>query len=212
MTKNSEAYQARATIALLCIDLQRLDLDRNAGLLAQQEPSIATAYLAHMKAQVLPNVERLQTAFRDRGFEVLHARIQSMTSDGRDRSPWHKKLGIHVKPSDPMGHFISGVEPLDDEMIFNKTASGVFHSTNLQYVLNNLGISALVVCGVFTDECVENAVRTGCDLGYNMTVATDACAAVTPKRHEDALDSLRDRYAHAATTSEVINALIDGYE
>ena len=56
--------------------------------------------------------------------------------------------------------------PLDDEMIFRKTSSNVFISTNIDCVLRNLGVRSLIIAGIMTDQCVESAVRDACDLGY----------------------------------------------
>ena len=60
-----------------------------------------------------------------------------------------------------------------------KTSSNVFVSTNIDYVLRNLGTRYLVISGVVTDQCVEGAVRDACDLGYLVTLITDACATDT---------------------------------
>ena len=67
------------------------------------------------------------------------------------------------------------IAPADDEMIFRKTSSSVFISTNIDYVLRNLGMRSLIVTGIMTDQCVESAVRDACDLGYLVTLVTDAC-------------------------------------
>ena len=52
-----------------------------------------------------------------------------------------------------------------------KTSSGVFNSTNIDYVLRNLGIRYLIVAGVVTDQCVDMAVRDAADRGYLVCVA-----------------------------------------
>jgi nicotinamidase-related amidase len=101
--------------------------------------------------------------------------------------------------------------PQRDEIVINKTASGVFSSTNLHYVLNNLGIESLFVVGVYTNECVETTVRDACDLGYLVTVVDDCCATVTPELHNASLATLRDRYARIIGHDEaikIVNRLI----
>lgn len=35
-----------------------------------------------------------------------------------------------------------------------------------------------------TDQCVEHAVRDACDLGYLVTLVTDACATYSEQRHQ----------------------------
>ena len=68
--------------ALLSIDLQMYDIDPGSGLLAESTPEDTAGYLRHMQETVIPNVAQLQAAFRAARFEVLHARLQSMTQMG----------------------------------------------------------------------------------------------------------------------------------
>ncbi|MEO0448456.1 MAG: isochorismatase family cysteine hydrolase, partial [Verrucomicrobiota bacterium] len=98
--------------------------------------------------------------------------------------------------------FLEEVAPVGDEIIINKTASGVFSSTNIHYVLRNLEISSLYIVGVYTNECVETTVRDACDLGYLVTLVDDGCATVTPELHEASLKTLRNRYARVVTAEE----------
>src|SRR6202049_2742675 len=76
-------------------------------------------------------------------------------------------------------------------MFFPKTSSSVFISTNINYVLRNLGTKYLIIAGCLTDQCVDSAVRDACDLGYLVTVPTDACATLSPGRHEWSLRNNR---------------------
>ena len=93
------------------------------------------------------------------------------------------------------------IAPADDEMIFRKTSSSVFISTNIDYVLRNLGVRSLIVTGMMTDQCVESAVRDACDLGYLVTLVTDACTTDSPERHEQSLIGIRG-YCRQRTTDD----------
>jgi nicotinamidase-related amidase len=119
--------------------------------------------------------------------EVLHTIIQSLTEDGRDRSLDHKMTPIHVAPSLPEGLPVAALAPAGDEIMLPKTSSGVFNSTNIDYLLKNLGIRYLIVVGIMTDQCVDMAVRDAADRGYLVTCVSDACATRTPERHATAL-------------------------
>ncbi|WP_144394531.1 cysteine hydrolase family protein [Pleionea sediminis] len=72
---------------------------------------------------------------------------------------------------------------VDDEIIINKTASGLFSCTNIHCLLNNLAITELYIVGVYTNECVSSAVRAASDLGYEVHLISDATAAITPELH-----------------------------
>ena len=198
--------------ALLVIDLQYLDADPNLGIFRDLEkhniPIEATDYYFYqLNKVVLPNVKKLQEAFRKRGLEVIHTRIQSLTQDGRDRSPVHKQLDLIATPGSKEAEFLPEVAPVGDEIVINKTASGVFSSTNLQYVLRNLEVTGLVVVGVYTSECVSTTVRHGCDLGFYMTLISDACASVTPELQRSTIETLKDRYAGVLKTNDFIYKL-----
>lgn len=206
-----EQFLKERHTALLCIDLQYLDAARGHGVFKDAEnsgvpPEAQEYYFSRLEETVLPNVRTLQDQFRSHGLEVIHTRIQSLTRDGRDRSKGHRRLKLLAAPGSRDADFIEQVAPLDerDEIIINKTASGVFASTNLHYVLKNMGIESLFVVGVYTNECVETTVRDACDLGYLVTVVEDCCATVTEQLHEASLTTLRDRYARIVALEEAM--------
>ena len=166
-------------------------------------------YLERVRDVVVPNVRRLQEYFRRNGCEVIHFRIQSLTADGRDRSPEHKRLGLHAAPGTRPAEFLPDVAPEGDEIVLNKTASGVFIATNLEYVLRNLCVSELFVTGVYTNECISSAVRSASDLGFRVNLVADGTAALTEELHEATLLTTDGRYARVLTSDEVIEYLDD---
>jgi len=198
--------------ALLCIDMQYLDAAPGLGVFADIEasgvpPEAQEYYFDRLKYTVLPNVRRLQDAFRARGLEVIHTRIQSLTQDGRDRSPGHKRLGLHAAPGSREAQFLEAVTPQENEIIINKTASGVFNSTNIAYILRNLEINGLFVVGVYSNECVSTAIRDACDLGFYVTLISDGCATVTPELQRATMITMKDRYARVLNTAEAIQEI-----
>lgn len=201
-----ERLEARAT-ALLVIDVQFLDAAPGYGVFADvtDTPKPAQAYYFDtLRDTVLPNIRRLQDAFRRHRLEVIHTRIMSLTPDGRDRSSGHKRLELHAAPGSKEAEFLPEVAPAPGEIVISKTASGVFTSTNIEYVLRNLGIRALYVAGVYTNECVSTAVRDGSDLGFHMTLVQDACTTVTPELQAATVRTLRDRYARVMRTKTAV--------
>jgi len=203
---------AKHHVALLCIDLQYLDAARGHGVFADAAASgvplkAQEYYFQYLENVVLPNVRRLQDAFRAQGLEVIHSRIQSLTRDGRDRSPGHKRLNLHAPPGSKEAEFVETVAPVGDEIVLNKTASGVFNSTNLQYILRNLDITALFIVGVYSNECVSTAVRDACDLGFYVTLIEDGCTTVTPELQEATITTIKDRYARVMTTEEAVTEI-----
>ncbi len=201
-----------ADTALLCVDMQYLDAAPGFGVFADAAASgvpleAQEYYFDRLKYTVLPNVRRLQDAFRRYDLEVIHTRIQSHTSDGRDRSPGHKRLGLHAPPGSKEAEFLEQVAPQGDEIIINKTASGVFNSTNIEYILRNMHITGLFVVGVYSNECVSTAIRDACDLGFHVTLVSDGCATVTPELQKATITTMKDRYARVLSAKEAIEEL-----
>lgn len=145
------------------------------------------AYIEAIESRALPTIQKLITASRERGAEIVYTVIESLTKNGRDRCLDHKLSGIHVPKGSPLANMMPGIEPEEDDIVLPKTSSGVFNSTNIDYVLKNLGIENVIVVGFLTDQCVDMAVRDGADKGYYMVCVSDGCATHTPERHEIAL-------------------------
>ncbi|MEW9837248.1 cysteine hydrolase family protein [Mesorhizobium marinum] len=198
------AYQLGET-ALLLVDMQRVWLEP--GLDPDHPERAPDHYFYRQTASVtVPNNERLLAAARAAGIEVVHTIIQSLTEDGRDRSLDHKLTPIHIAPSRPEGLPPKSLAPVGDEILIPKTSSGVFNSTNIDYLLKNLGIRYLIITGIMTDQCVDMAVRDAADRGYLVTCVTDACATASPERHETALKAFGG-YCWLADTDAVIARL-----
>ncbi len=90
--------------------------------------------------------------------------------------------------------------------MFPKTSSSVFISTNIHYILGNLGVDFLIISGLLTDQCISSAVRDACDLGYLVTLVTDACATHTQERQVTSLDHIKG-YCRQRTTDEFLAEL-----
>lgn len=201
LPQRSEAFRAGET-ALLLVDMQRIWLEPGADP-SHPERGPDHYFYRQTGGQTIPNQGRLLKAARANGVEVIHTIIQSLTEDGRDRSLDHKMTPIHIAPSLPEGLPVPSLAPSGDEIMLPKTSSGVFNSTNIDYVLKNLGIRYLIVVGIMTDQCVDMAVRDGADRGYLVTCVSDACAAATQERHDIALKAFGG-YCWVTDTDTVI--------
>jgi len=200
----------RGHAALLFIDTQNYNCTPEGGQYQGLEAGAFDQrygyFFERLTSTVIPNWILLQRAFRQAQEEVLYTVIQSLTADGRDRSLDYKISGFHIPPGSRDADVIDAVRPGLNEIVLPKTSSSVFISTNIDYLLRNLGVRSLVIVGVLTDQCIDSAVRDACDLGYLVTVVTDACATHSEERQNS---SLRNNagYARQITTSAIIDEL-----
>ena len=163
-------------------------------------------WLFNQLKTTIPNMQRLQVACRNTQIEVMYTTIESLTLDGRDRSFDYKITGFNVAKGSWDGKVIDQIRPEGDEIVFPKSSSSVFVSTHIDYVLRNLGVKQLVICGLLTDQCVESAIRDACDLGYLVTQVTDACATETQMQQDNSLTTIKG-YCRQVTTNQIIEEL-----
>lgn len=192
---------------LLFIDVQNFCADRKGSEFKDLSPAEFEErlgyYFRELEGRVIPNMQRLQKACRKAGIEAMYSTIESLTKDGRDRSLDYKITGFNVPKGSWDARVIDAIRPDQDEIHLPKTSSSVFISTNIDYVLRNLGTRYLVISGVVTDQCIESAVRDACDSGYLVTLITDACTTYTRERHDFALRSIKG-YCRQRTTDEFL--------
>ena len=140
-----------STIALLVIDVQQ-------GLAL---PSLGL----RNNPQSESNIAKLITAWRDRNLPIVHIQHCSTEPD----SP--------LRPELPGNAFKREVQPLAEEQVFRKAVNSAFIGTGLEQFLHDSDISQLVIVGLTTDHCVSASTRTASDLGFDVTLISDATAA-----------------------------------
>ena len=204
-TITRDAPYRKEESALLFVDLQTIYCTPGLDP-AHPELDENHYYFKRLKATAIPNAQKLLKAARAAGIQVTHTIIEALTKDGRDISLDHRLSNIFVPKGMPEGQPIKELTPIDNEIIFPKSSSGVFNSTNIDYVLKNLGVRYLIISGVITDQCVDMAVRDAADRGYLVTLVEDACATYSQGRHDTALKAFGG-YCWVSDTETVVKRL-----
>lgn len=200
-----EAHYKAGETAVLFVDMQKMfclpGLDP-----AHPEMNAEHYYFRRLRETVIPNQVRILAAARAKGVQVMHTIIEALTEDCRDASLDHKLSDLLVPKGHPLAPPIDELSPIRNEIVLPKTSSGVFNSTNIDYVLRNLGIRYLIVAGVVTDQCVDMAVRDAADRGYLVSVPGDASATYTQERHDTALKAYGG-YCWVTDTDTVVSRI-----
>ena len=140
------------TATLLLIDMQK----------AMDDP----IFDEQGQPQALANAAALLAHWRQRGNPLIHIRHDSMDPS----SPY--------APHQPSHEFKDEVMPVDHETIVEKRTNNAFIGTDLMQVLEEIGSSDLVVCGVHLQDCVESTVRMAGNLGFMVFLAADAVVSL----------------------------------
>ncbi|ELU11459.1 hypothetical protein CAPTEDRAFT_221600 [Capitella teleta] len=191
--------------ALIIIDMQHYCATPGRGLHANvsADHHDYEYFFSRLASTTIPGIQRLLAAFRSKKADVIFTYIESLTNDCRDQSLDYKLSGFGVPKGHPDAAVLDDLKPRDDEIQIPKTSCSVFISTNIAYVLRNLGVSNVVITGILTNQCVESAVRDAADTGFIVTVPEDACAAQRDSDHEQSLKNLRG-FARVCTSEELV--------
>ncbi|PKU24061.1 cysteine hydrolase family protein [Telmatospirillum siberiense] len=150
--------------------------------------------------EAVARAERLLTAARRAGSRIIHVAHRGQPGGLFDRD--------HAR-----GAFIERLAPLESEAVVEKTRPNGFSDTGLALRVGTAG-AKLVIAGFMTHNCVSSTTRAALDLGYDITIAADACATRDlPSRHgviraadiqAAELAALADRHACVVDVDEVI--------
>ncbi len=189
--------------ALLVIDVQKGEYNKE---FIKNNPH--EKYLFdRIENKVIPNGKRIIESCRNKKIEVIYTVVESLTLDGRDRSLDYKISGIFAAKGSWQAEVVDELKPLENEIIIPKTSSSLFNSTNFEYVLRNLSIQYLMIMGIVTDQCVETAIRDGCDRGFLVTLIEDACATHSQQRHDESLIGVKG-YCRIKKTEEILKEIV----
>jgi nicotinamidase-related amidase len=175
-----------ATTALVVIDMQRdfllpggfgETLGNDVSLLQKVVPPLAEVLAAarasgmlviHTREGHLPDLSDCPPAKLQRGMPSM--RIGDEGANGR----------ILIRGE--YGHdIIDELAPIDGEIVIDKPGKGAFYATDLQTVLQDAGITHLIVTGVTTEVCVHTTVREANDRGYDALVLSDCVGSYFPE-------------------------------
>ncbi|MFF3606699.1 cysteine hydrolase family protein [Streptomyces sp. NPDC002463] len=95
----------------------------------------------------------------------------------------------------------------ENDHLVTKHARSAFTRTGLDEWLRDRDVTQVVVSGITTSSSVESTVRDAHELGYSVTVATDAVTDVDGAAHDHTLTKVYPLIAETGPTKLVLAAL-----
>lgn len=153
--------------------------------------------------KALANAKRLIARADTEGMKVYH--IKHVTPAG---SP------VFAEDSETSA-FHWDIQPAANHSVVRKSSVSVFASTDLSIQLKQAGVETLVMSGLMTHACVAGAARDAVPLGFNVIVASDACATrdldtgdgevvAHAVLHRASLATIDDTFGDILTTDQVL--------
>ncbi len=179
--------------ALIIIDMQKYFLTPN-------EHAFLPAGVA-----VIPNVQKLRDAFRERGMPVIYTR------HGHRRKKDHAQMGRWwadmLMASDPLAEIVDELKPRRGEKVVRKQHYDAFRGTDLLDHLCERGITHLVITGVMTHLCCETTARSAFMNDLEAVMTVDGTATSDDSMHLASLMAAAHGFAVPLITDEIIERL-----
>jgi len=105
------------------------------------------------------------------------SKINSLISRARESNVpviWVQHSDEYLVKDSAGWEIVDELKPLPSEIRIYKTHSSSFVETDLQANLERLGTKTLIVTGAQTDYCVNATSNAGIELGYQVTLVSDA--------------------------------------
>jgi biuret amidohydrolase len=188
--------------ALLLLDLQEA--------ICREDGEIGSAGFGAevTRTGLLPRAARALARARDRDMFVAYSRLAFDSSYTTLTSRAPRLAGIReagIAQADSAGAAIcSEIQPLPGELVVDKCGIDPLIGTPMIASLLSRGITEIALGGVATSHVVESAARHAADLGFEVAVLADLCAAQEKSLHEHAILHTLPFYATVASSEEYL--------
>ena len=164
---------------------------------------------------LLDNLRKLDAAVRAAGIQVAivpHRRWEPGDYESWDHpNPSQRKImaGHHFARGEWGGEWHPDFAPKPGDIVAQEHwGQSGFANTDLDMKLKQHGITHVIVVGLLANTCIEATGRFASELGYHVTLVTDATAAYTDEAMHAAHAINGPTFAHAVLPSaQVIAAL-----
>lgn len=160
------------------------------------------------------NLRKIIPTIRAAGIQVFivpHHRSHHGDFDGWKHMNMFQKAGLPTKAFEVGtwgGEFNAEFGPQDGDVIIKEHwAQSGFANTDLDMQLKQHGVEKIIVVGLIANSCIESTARYGMELGYHVTLVTDATAAFSAEGMKAAATNA-PMFAHAIlSTAELLEQL-----
>ncbi|WP_158938195.1 isochorismatase family cysteine hydrolase [Burkholderia sp. S171] len=160
------------------------------------------------------NLRKIIPAARAAGIQVFivpHHRSHHGDFDGWQHINMFQKAGLPTKAFEVGswgGEFNPEFGPQPGDVVIKEHwAQSGFANTDLDVQLKQHGIQKIILIGLIANSCIESTARFGMELGYHVTLVTDATAAFSAEGMQAAATNA-PMFAHAIySTAELLEQL-----
>lgn len=190
------------------------DVDCRNSALVVWDMQYGIASRAFNIAEVTANAKLLVDAARQAHRPVIFSQHTGLPYEYQSRFGIYssRRKGVDPKAGVPMAEgtreweIISELAPGNEDLILKKHTPSFFVGTMLEQLLRNKAVDTVILAGVSTEVGIEGTARHAAYLGFVPIVVEDAVGSFDRRRHESALELMRQMFP-VWKTGKVVGSL-----
>jgi nicotinamidase-related amidase len=152
---------------------------------------------------VVERAAELAAAFRAAGRPVVLVNVAG-GAPGRNELPKSSRT-----PAPNWTDLVPQLGAVESDHRVTKKTWGSFTATDLHEYLQGEGVTQVVLAGIATSIGVESTARAAYELGYHVTLATDAITDLDGEAHRNSVERVFPKLGETGSTADVL-ALLKG--
>ena len=177
--------------ALLVLDMQKICLDEDSHAFVPCAPA------------VLARIRQLVAEYYRRQLPVIFTRHVNNVSDAGMMAKWWSEL---IEENSTAAEIVNELD-VSRGILLSKGQYDAFLNTGLDKILENSGVSQLVICGVLTHLCCESTARSAFMRGYEVFFPVDGTATYNRNFHKASLLNLAHGFSYLIMIQKLIKGL-----
>jgi nicotinamidase-related amidase len=173
---------------------------RTALIVIDLQAGVVGLSSAHPMDGVVANSVALAEAFRANDLPVVLVNVTGAPGGRTERSG---RGGLGARP-EGWDILIPELNQQSSDHLVTKQTRGAFTGTDLEQYLKASGVTQVVIAGVATGSGVESTARHAHELGFNVTLATDAMTDMSAEVHENSVLRIFPSIGETGTTAEIL--------
>lgn len=147
---------------------------------------------------IVPNVKKLLDAARKNGVDVIFCNDAHIKGVDHELKLW----GDHAIAGTKGAEVIPELGPCDGDYTVPKRRYSGFFRTDLELLLDELGVERVLLTGLHTHMCVRHTAADAYCLGYDVAVASDCTDSFTEADYNYGIEYLKSVYGADVRSSD----------
>lgn len=159
---------------------------------------VTGVFKSNRAAKIIPNIKALLNYARKQKVPIVYATDAHLPNVDPEFDVW----GSHAVAGTWGAEVVPELKPHKGDFHVLKRKYSAFQGTDMDQLLRELKVDAVILTGVITDICIQHTAADAFFRGYKIIIPKDCVEAVDAPTQEAAIEYLRKAYGPEITTSK----------